>query len=171
VCLVLSSTARSFQEYHSKFTQLLEFELKENTDAIKQRLSMNRVELQRLGLALFDLVGSQSGMLFGNYLIRLTHAANAKNTNEDTRIELPHHNFRPNDLVLLSNLKDEGFVEGIVSERAKWYIVVIVNDLPRDLTNQRWRVDRSGNRIAHDRCMEALRLFTDPQGPQYCPLR
>lgn len=150
--------------YEKRFGQLLDMELDDQQKQMTHRFRGNPMDLQRSGLALFDLNATKAGTMMGHALIRLFRS-------DKPHEHLPYHQFRTGDMVLLSNAREKQCYEGYIFEHGKSSLTILRHDLPKELESNLWRVDQSGNRIAHDRCKEAVRLFSDPRGSDYCYMR
>ena len=61
--------------------------------------------------------------------------------------------------------------EGIVLDRNSKRIRIVVSEAPNDIRKGNWRLDRSANRVAHDRMKDALLRFHSSEGDQGTTLR
>jgi len=145
------------QDHHERFVRLIGWELDDEMREVERRLERwPKARLAAAGLALFDLSARTSGWIFGHRVIKLTLPGR----------NLPSHRFKQGDIVLLSRhdpLREET-IEAIVERRARGSLRIVLSDVPKDLRQGSWRLDRAANRVAHDRMRDALDSFFGDEG-------
>ena len=149
---------RRSQEHFSAYTRLNNWELQDELEEVHERWkNWKRSRLVDSGLALFEMVGSPRGHLFGDPIAVFTMRDGG---------ELPWHKFGHGDIVIISRSRpwDEKVVEGVVLDRNRKRVRVVCGDLPDGLRKGSWRLDRGANRVAHDRMQEALETFHSTEG-------
>ena len=143
----------SRQDHHAHHAALLEQELKDETEQLTERQRRwSRQRLEDAGIALFDVEGRTNGWLYGERILAFSRVS---------RDELPSHRFGHGDMVTISRKRpwEENPVSGIVLDRSRTRLRVVVGDPPVGLRQGTWRIDRGANRVAHDRMMAALHAF------------
>ncbi|CAM6126000.1 unnamed protein product [Calypogeia fissa] len=149
--------------YRSRFTRALEAELTEEMVTMKDRIkTWSKKRLQDEGLALFDLSVRPDGQLYKDTVLRFY--------NSQGNGFLPtYHEFSHGDVVAISRRNplesDDSAVEGVVMERARRFLRVVVPSRQAGDIDQRlkWRLDLSANRVAYERCLWAVHAFSSPQ--------
>ena len=148
------------QSHHQTFLRLIGWELEDELAKVEERWKRwSKEKLKNSGLTLFDVVGRKRGRLFGEQILIF---------NNRDKSELPLHKFSHGDIVLISRKRpwDEKITEGIVLDRNRIRIRIVVSESPDGLRAGTWRIDRGANKIAHDRMKNALETFhsTDSEG-------
>ena len=143
---------RRSQDHHERFIQLIGWELDDEMHQVELRLSSwPKARLAAAGLALFNLQARTSGWLFGQRVIRL----------KGPDSHLPSHRFKQGDIVFMSRFDPlrEKPIEAIVERRSRDSVSLVIPEVPKDLRNGVWRLDKAANRVSHDRMRDALNLF------------
>ena len=146
------------QDHFECFTKLIEIELEDELSQVQKRWKeWSKQRMVMAGLALFDLMAKTSGRFFGEPIISFESRSGT---------QLPFHRFGHGDMVIISRARPWGekVVEGVVLDRNKKRIRVVVKEKPSDLKKGSWRLDRGANRVAHDRMHDALVSFHSTEG-------
>lgn len=141
------------QDHHKTYSNLIHWELDDELAELQERWKeWSHKRMIEAGLALFNLAGRPNGHMFGDPIISFT----AK-----TGGELPWHNFGHGDIVVISRARpwDEKVTEGVVLDRNKRRVRVVVAERPDGIRKGMWRLDRGANRVAHDRMKDAMDTF------------
>ncbi|MGY8754679.1 MAG: AAA domain-containing protein [Candidatus Poseidoniales archaeon] len=149
---------RLSQDHFECFTQLIGIELEDELSQVQKRWKeWPKQRMVTAGLALFDLVGRTSGRFFGDPIVVFEKRGGG---------ELPHHRFGHGDMVVISRARPwaEKVVEGVVLDRNRFRIRIVVTQKPSDVAKGGWRLDRGANRVAHDRMHDALISFHSTEG-------
>ena len=135
----------SYRDHHLNLIDLeLEHEMEDLTDRLK---NWPKQRLTSTGTALFDLEARTSGWMFSERIIALR----AKGS------RLPDHRFGHGDMVRMSRGRPlDEWTDGVVLDRDRRSIRIVVSEPPRDLKRGVWRIDRGANRVAHDRMRTAI---------------
>ena len=146
------------QDHFECFTRLIGIELEDELSQVQKRWKeWSKQRMVSAGLALFDLAAKTSGRFFGEPIIVFDkRGAEA----------LPFHRFSHGDMVIISRARPWGekVIEGVVLDRNRKRIRVVVKEKPGDLKKGSWRLDRGANRVAHDRMHDALISFHSTEG-------
>ncbi|MBI87702.1 MAG: hypothetical protein CMB67_01555 [Euryarchaeota archaeon] len=151
------------QDHHEAYLRLIRWELDDELEMTEERLrNWSEKRLRANGIALFGLIAKTDGWLFGKRIVKLRAGSG---------IGLGSHRFRQGDIVMLSRNSPltEKPVEGIVSDRSRNHIRIVIPDPPKGLRKGNWRMDRGANRIAFDRMRDALNSVFQEDGS--APLR
>ena len=153
------------QKHLEKFLKLIANELNEETSALEFRWkNWTKKQLKEAGITLFGLRGRKNGLFFGENILSFS---------EEKGVKLPFHQFSHGDMVVISRSQPwkEKVHEGIVLDRNSKRIRIVVSEAPNDIRKGNWRLDRSANRVAHDRMKDALLRFHSSEGDQGTTLR
>eukprot|EP01114_Cavostelium_apophysatum_P005939 TRINITY_DN1711_c0_g1_i1.p1 TRINITY_DN1711_c0_g1~~TRINITY_DN1711_c0_g1_i1.p1 ORF type:complete len:776 (+),score=214.40 TRINITY_DN1711_c0_g1_i1:124-2451(+) len=153
---VLSSVqVKLSKEYFQKYSNLLKLEIEDELLQVERRIKKwSKRRLMAEGLALFDMKGKMLAHAFGEFSVRFTCDK-----------EIPKHKFSEGDMVMLTSPSNPGLVvDGYVEERTRRFITVATTFLPPNLDAALWRIDKSANRIAFDRIMEAMNALNSAAG-------
>ncbi len=151
------------QDHHEAYLRLIRWELDDELEMTEERLrNWTEKRLRANGIALFGLIAKPDGWLFGQRIVKLRPGSG---------MSLGSHRFRQGDIVMLSRNSPltEKPIEGIVSDRNRNQIRIVVPDPPQGLRKGNWRMDRGANRIAFDRMRDALNSVFEEDGS--APLR
>jgi hypothetical protein len=149
---------RRSQDHFECFTRLIGIELEDELSQVQKRWKeWSKQRMVGAGLALFDLVGRTSGRFFGDPIVVFENRGGGS---------LPHHRFGHGDMVVISRARPwaEKVIEGVVLDRNRFRIRIVVTEKPSDIRKGGWRLDRGANRVAHDRMHEALISFHSTEG-------
>ena len=128
-----------------------------------RRKRWSKERLEREGFAIFDLKASVTGTTTsGESILRFSLAQGG---------QLPYHQFQPGDVVVL---RARGFyvqlpnggrtrkdsVDALLVDIDNYHVLVTTAEPPIDASNVNWQLDKGTNRIAYDRMLEALNMFT-----------
>ncbi len=161
----LKDAWRRSQDHLENFSKLIALELEDELSSIQERWKKwPKKRLIASGVALFELEGRSSGRFFGEPVLAF------KRRDGDF---LPQHRFSNGDIVVISRSKPWGekVIEGIVLDRNRKRVRVVVKEKPKDLRKGFWRLDRGANRVAHDRMQNALLSLHSTEGDFGTPLR
>ncbi|RAH05376.1 MAG: hypothetical protein CMA00_004245 [Methanobacteriota archaeon] len=151
------------QDHHEAYLRLIQWELDDELEMTEERLrNWTEKRLRANGIALFGLIAKPDGWLFGQRIVKLRPGSG---------MSLGSHRFRQGDIVMLSRNSPltEKPIEGIVSDRNRNQIRIVLPDAPQGLRKGNWRMDRGANRIAFDRMRDALNSVFQEDGS--APLR
>ncbi|MBF93223.1 MAG: hypothetical protein CMB78_05560 [Euryarchaeota archaeon] len=151
------------QDHHEAYLRLIQWELDDEMEMTEDRLrNWSEKRLRANGIALFGLIAKPDGWLFGQRIVKLRPGSG---------MSLGSHRFRQGDIVMLSRKSPltEKPIEGIVSDRNRNQIRIVLPDAPQGLRKGNWRMDRGANRIAFDRMRDALNSVFQEDGS--APLR
>ena len=151
------------QDHHEAYLRLIRWELDDEQAMTEERLkNWPDKRLRANGIALFGLIAKTDGWLFGQRIVKLRQSSGSG---------LGSHRFRQGDIVMLSRSSPltEKPIEGIVSNRSKSSISIVLPEAPKGLRKGTWRMDRGANRIAFDRMRDALNSVFEEDGS--APLR
>ena len=83
------------------------------------------------------------------------------------------HKFSHGDIVIVSrgNPLDHSAIEGIVLDKRRGRLRVVVSEKPKGLKKGSWRLDKGANRVAFDRMNDALIRFHSSENDYATPLR
>ena len=146
--------------YWGFWSELLELEWGEEERAMRQRLAQWPLErLEREGYCLNQLRGTARGSFFGKALVRLQLPSNGRTQTSEGK--QARHGFGSGDEVLLSHSlpPESGGMRAEVTAVGDNFIELAMAELPAELTERRWRLDRGSNRTAHVRIAEGLANF------------
>ncbi len=146
------------QDFHGRFSKLITWELEDEMEQVEERLKKwSKAKLRENGYALFNLEARYSGRLFGERIVRLRSNGESG---------LGNHRFQQGDIVTICRHEPlkEKVVEGIVLQRKRGSLSIVISSDMHKVRSGTWRIDRGANRIAHDRMQDALRemLRDDP---------
>lgn len=156
---------RRSQDHLKLFSTLIRWELDDEMEMMQDRWkTWTNKRLAAAGVSLFNLNGRMNGRFFGDPVVAFT---------SDSEDGLPWHGFSHGDIVILSRSSptEKDAMEGTVLDRNRKRIRVVMNDKPDGLRKGRWRLDKSANRVAHDRMHTALMAFHDEESQMGTPLR
>ncbi|MBK30394.1 MAG: hypothetical protein CMB49_06810 [Euryarchaeota archaeon] len=156
---------RRSQDHLKLFSTLIRWELDDEMQMMQERWkTWTNKRLAAAGLTLFNLNGRMNGRFFGDPVVAFS---------SDSEDGLPWHGFSHGDIVILSRSSptEKDAMEGTVLDRNRKRIRLVLNDKPDGLRKGRWRLDKSANRVAHDRMQTALLAFHDEESDMGTPLR
>tara|TARA_B100000676_G_scaffold311912_1_gene383734 strand:- start:1342 stop:3270 length:1929 start_codon:yes stop_codon:yes gene_type:complete len=160
---IVPSRFNRSQDHHEAYLRLIQWELDDEMEMTEDRLrNWSEKRLRANGIALFGLIAKPDGWLFGQRIVKLRPGSG---------MSLGSHRFRQGDIVMLSRKSPltEKPIEGIVSDRNRNQIRIVLPDAPQGLRKGNWRMDRGANRIAFDRMRDALNSVFQEDGS--APLR
>jgi len=154
---------KRISDYSKHYLDLLTREFDHELEGMLDRLGKwSRKRLGDVGLALFDLNARTAGWLYNERIIKLQSSQGGN---------LPDHQFGHGDMVRLSRGRPlENWVDGVVLDRNRKGIRVVVSEEPKGIREGTWRLDRGANRVAHDRMCGAVNSFSLPDN-EPTPLR
>ena len=153
------------QHHLEHYSDLIKKELADESELIEQRLKQwPRNKLISTGVALFDLSCRTQGRIFGEPILVFE---------SNDRQPLGEHNFSHGDIVIVSrgNPLDHSAIEGIVLDKRRGRLRVVVSEKPKGLKKGSWRLDKGANRVAFDRMNDALIRFHSSENDYATPLR
>ena len=121
-------------------------------------------KLQNHGVALFDLNCRSQGRIYGDPILVF---------DSSNRQPLPEHNFSHGDIVIISrgNPLDHSAIEGIVLDKRRNRLRIVVSEKPKGLKKGSWRLDKGANRVAFDRMNDSLIRFHSSENEYGTSLR
>ena len=138
------------QDHHARYSRLTTWELEDEMEQVEERLkSWSKKKLEAHGLALFDAEGRNDGWMFGDRVLKFYPQKGR---------DFPRHRFSQGDIVTIcrNSPTHDAVTEGIVLNRGRRHLRVVVSDTPERIRSGTWRIDRGANRVAHDRMQDAL---------------
>ncbi|GIM05113.1 hypothetical protein Vretimale_9531, partial [Volvox reticuliferus] len=148
---------RAVDAYVARFAPLVQMELEEERRQVDERLRVWPMgRLRSEGLVLTDLRAVRRGSYLGKAIVRLTAADGG---------ELPFHRFTSGTLVTLCRLNplSERTTEGLVLDRGRWEVRLVMDSLPPGLMEGLWRLDKGVNIVTYQRMAQAMQaLYKDP---------
>jgi hypothetical protein len=151
--------------YQSTFLRLVELEKKEEMDQFYHRLQhLSDEQLMNQGIVLFSMYLQMKGQFYDK--TRVIATRNRKQT-------LPFHRFINGDMVVISRkhpLQDTMQFKADVLELNNREIVFVFSkdNLPRDIHNGTWRIDKACNTVAYDRMNIAVKSIL--RNPELVPI-
>ncbi|GIL65861.1 hypothetical protein Vafri_19510, partial [Volvox africanus] len=148
---------RAVDAYVARFAPLVQMELEEERRQVEERLRVWPMgRLRSEGLVLTDVRAVRRGSYLGKAIVRLTAADGG---------ELPFHRFTSGTLVTLCRVNplSERTTEGLVLDRGRWEVRLVMDSLPPGLTEGLWRLDKGVNIVTYQRMAQAMQaLYKDP---------
>ncbi|GLC67816.1 hypothetical protein PLESTF_000610500 [Pleodorina starrii] len=148
---------RAVDSYVARFAPLVQMELDEERRQVEERLRVWPLpRLRSEGLVLVGLRATRRGSYLGKAIVRLTAEEGG---------ELPFHRFTSGTLVTLcrTNPLTERSSEGLVLDRSRWEVRLVMEQPPRGLNEGMWRLDKGVNITTYQRMAQAMQaLYKDP---------
>lgn len=130
-----------------------------------RRKKWTRARLEREGFAIFELKASMTGSTTaGESILRFGMADGSS---------LPYHQFQPGDVVVIrakglqitlpngSRMRKDS-ADALLIDVDNYHLLMTTTETPFEVNKLEWQVDKGTNRIAYDRMLDALMLFTKP---------
>eukprot|EP01091_Cochliopodium_minus_P015494 TRINITY_DN5540_c0_g1_i1.p1 TRINITY_DN5540_c0_g1~~TRINITY_DN5540_c0_g1_i1.p1 ORF type:complete len:869 (+),score=269.23 TRINITY_DN5540_c0_g1_i1:62-2668(+) len=146
------------KEYISKMNKLINLELEEELNNVKNRLKHNDKNLMEEGLLLKNLQGAFEGIHF------LTQEFIGRFMATNKKKILPFHRFFQGDIVFVSRkhpIKDDVQYIGSIDSISHKNIKIIMQKKPENFNKGHWRIDKAANKVTFERMQRAIDNFTD----------
>ena len=153
------------QDHFQHYSELIKRELSDESELVEDRLKKwPKSKLQNHGVALFDLNCRSQGRIYGDPILVF---------DSSNRQPLPDHNFSHGDIVIISrgNPLDHSAIEGIVLDKRRNRLRIVVSEKPKGLKKGSWRLDKGANRVAFDRMNDSLIRFHSSENEYGTSLR
>ncbi|ELR16091.1 uncharacterized protein ACA1_224920 [Acanthamoeba castellanii str. Neff] len=152
--IVSSALVKLQKAYLEKYTKLLCLEIGEELRGVEEKLTKwSKARLEKEGQTIFNLCARPVGHLFREEILQFAPAGSDF---------MPYHRFAHGDMVLMTRTDplSEKPMEGVVLDKSKSRLQVVVKDYPPNVSEGTWRLDKGANRVSHDRMIDALNKFT-----------